>query len=148
MTYSIYRPTLKSASIRVFGFPLHLTNDLKRYFEKYGNVVECKQSLSNWITVTFDNPATALHVLKNNNTEIYGHCVRIIPHSESTKIARHNVISLEESKDLLKQDKNHSKLGQGKEGITAFDGQTNYEGMMRPVDNGLIAKLKETFFGW
>ncbi|CAO3669873.1 unnamed protein product [Rhizopus stolonifer] len=32
-------PTLKSALIRVFGFPLHLTNDLKRYFEKYGNVV-------------------------------------------------------------------------------------------------------------
>ncbi|KAG1143018.1 hypothetical protein G6F37_006969 [Rhizopus arrhizus] len=141
---------LSSTSIRVYGFPTHLTDDLKRHYEKYGNVVDCRRSLSDWITVTFDNHASALQALKTNSTEIRGYNVRIIPNPEPSTTIRQGVITLEESNNLLKQSQKPSELGQGKEGITAFDGHTNQnvEGMMRPVDNGFMAKLKETFFGW
>ncbi|ORE09094.1 hypothetical protein BCV72DRAFT_202274 [Rhizopus microsporus var. microsporus] len=138
-----------SSTIRVYGFPTHLFNDLKQYFEKYGNVTECKRSLADWVLVTFENNAAATQALKENNTEIYGYPVRIIPHIEPSTTIRQGVITLEESEGIFKQEK-PKELGHGKEGITAFDGRTiaDEEYLMKPVDNSITAKLKEIFFGW
>ncbi|KAI9256208.1 hypothetical protein BY458DRAFT_519678 [Sporodiniella umbellata] len=142
-------PVQSSNSIRVYGFPTHLTTDLRRYYEKFGTVTQCERSLADWITITFESPATALQALKNNNTEIYGHPVRVILKPEPSSVVRHGTITLEESNHLLQQQKEKkSELGQGKEGITALDGQLNDEGIMKPVDNSLLARLKEALFGW
>ncbi|PHZ09566.1 uncharacterized protein RHIMIDRAFT_263182 [Rhizopus microsporus ATCC 52813] len=142
-------PSTSSSTIRVYGFPTHLFNDLKQYFEKYGNVTECKRSLADWVLVTFENNAAATQALKENNTEIYGYPVRIIPHIEPSTTIRQGVITLEESEGIFKQEK-PKELGHGKEGITAFDGRTiaDEEYLMKPVDNSITAKLKEIFFGW
>ncbi|CEG66605.1 hypothetical protein RMATCC62417_03152 [Rhizopus microsporus] len=142
-------PSTSSSTIRVYGFPTHLFNDLKQYFEKYGNVTECKRSLADWVLVTFENNAAATQALKENNTEIYGYPVRIIPHIEPSTTIRQGVITLEESEGIFKQEK-PKELGHGKEGITAFDGRTVADGeyLMKPVDNSITAKLKEVFFGW
>ncbi|KAI8636464.1 hypothetical protein BD408DRAFT_448402 [Parasitella parasitica] len=141
----------QSKSIRVFGYPANLVNNVVSHFNRYGKIEKYEQAPgSNWITITYEKNASALAALKSNGVIISkNQLIGVTLEEPPTHPVPQNVIPLNDSNGVFKtyalSTTTSSGLGKGKVGVSALDeSNTGTES----IESGFFSKLKDAFLGW
>lgn len=150
------------ATINVCGFPPSMTSYILDHFRQYGEILDYRNSGSNWMTITYSTRLSAQKALSRNGKVIGGNCmIGVSPANQQ------NVFGTVASPELVKDDKSTSKplvgrpiqvdrtgqiwrssgLGSGRAGPSATNanGQTN---KATNVVGGVIAHAKDALFAW
>lgn len=141
----------QSRTIRVFGYPSNLVNNVISHFNRYGKIDRFEQAPGgSWILITYEKNASALAALKSNGIVISkNQLIGVTLEETHVDVVVQNVIPLDEGNGVFKTSTSkasfESGLGRGKVGVSAMDktnaGATSLAGY-------ICEKLQETFFGW
>ncbi|KAF1801285.1 hypothetical protein FB192DRAFT_1385119 [Mucor lusitanicus] len=141
----------QSRTIRVFGYPSNLVNNVISHFNRYGKIEHFEQAPGgSWILITYQKNASALAALKSNGIVISkNQLIGVTLEETHADAVVHNVVPLNEGNGVFKTYTSNtsfeSGLGKGKAGVSAMDktnaGATSLLGYV-------FEKAKETIFGW
>ncbi|CAM0141261.1 unnamed protein product [Umbelopsis sp. WA50703] len=151
------------ATINVCGFPPSMTSYILDHFRQYGDIIDYRNSGSNWMTITYSTRLSAQKALSRNGKIIGGNCmIGVSPANQQ------NVFGSVTSPEMNKDDKSSSQqptvgrpiqvdrtgqiwrptgLGSGRAGPSA----TNANGQNSKaagVFGGVIAHAKDALFAW
>lgn len=142
----------QSKTIRVFGYPSNLVNNVISHFNKYGKIEKYQQAPGgNWISITYEKNASALAALKSNGVVISkNHLIGVKLEEVSAHPVAQNVVPLNVANGVFKTYTpdttfNTSGLGKGKVGVSAID---KSNAGTDSIDGGFVSRLKDAFFGW
>ncbi|CEP11373.1 hypothetical protein [Parasitella parasitica] len=141
----------QSKSIRVFGYPANLVNNVVSHFNRYGKIEKYQQAPGgNWITITYEKNASALAALKSNGVVISkNHLIGVTLEELPTHPVAQNVVPLMDSNGVFKANMSNttfsSGLGKGKVGVSALDGSNVGT---ESIESGFFSRLKDAFLGW
>ncbi|KAG2177898.1 hypothetical protein INT43_003145 [Umbelopsis isabellina] len=151
------------ATINVCGFPPSMTSYILDHFRQYGDIIDYRNSGSNWMTITYSTRLSAQKALSRNGKIIGGNCmIGVSPANQQ------NVFGSVTSPEMNKDDKTNSQqpmlgrpiqvdrtgqiwrpsgLGSGRAGPSATNanGQNN---KAAGVFGGVIAHAKDALFAW
>lgn len=142
----------QSRTVRVFGYPSNLVNNVISHFNRYGKIEHFEQAPGgNWISITYEKNASALAALKSNGIVISkNHLIGVTLEEVSTHPVAQNVVPLNVANGVFKTYTpnttfNASGLGKGKVGVSAIDKSNTGTDS---IDGGFVSRLKDAFFGW
>lgn len=141
----------QSRTIRVFGYPSNLVNNVISHFNRYGKIEHFEQAPGgNWILITYEKNASALAALKSNGIVISkNQLIGVTLEETHADPVVQNVVPLDKTSGVFKtytpNTSSESGLGKGKVGVSAMDktnaGATSF---MSYVSE----KIQEAVFGW
>ncbi|KAI9480566.1 MAG: hypothetical protein EXX96DRAFT_563312 [Benjaminiella poitrasii] len=141
-----------SRTIKIFGYPVNLVNNVIHHFLQYGKIEHYEESPGNWISITYEKDASALASLKSNGTIISkNHLIGVVLEDTTATTEPRNVVPLEGAKGIFKtalegQKNKPIELGSGRAGISARAPIEAPEGYS--VDGGVLSYIKELVYGW
>ncbi|KAG1079528.1 hypothetical protein G6F42_023722 [Rhizopus arrhizus] len=141
----------QSRTVRVFGYPSNLVNNVISHFNRYGKIEHFEQAPGgNWISITYEKNASALAALKSNGIVISkNHLIGVTLEETHVGPVVQTVVPLDEANGVFKtytpNTSFKSGLGKGKVGVSAMD-KSNAEATS--LISYVFEKFQETFFGW
>ncbi|KAI7904102.1 uncharacterized protein BX663DRAFT_506409 [Cokeromyces recurvatus] len=141
-----------SRTIRIFGYPVNLANNVIHHFLQYGKIEHYVESPGNWISITYEKDSSALAALKSNGTIISkNHLIGVILEDTTATPETHKVIPVEGSKGVFKaafniQPSKPIELGSGRAGISARDPSESSDSYS--INGGILSYFKELISGW
>ncbi|KAK4521132.1 uncharacterized protein ATC70_013076 [Mucor velutinosus] len=141
----------QSRTVRVFGYPSNLVNNVISHFNRYGKIEHFEQAPGgNWISITYEKNASALAALKSNGIVISkNQLIGVTLEETHADPVVQNVVPLEKANGVFKTNTANtsfeSGLGKGKVGVSAMDktnaGATSFLSY-------ISEKVQEVVFGW
>ncbi|KAL9546304.1 hypothetical protein MBANPS3_006722 [Mucor bainieri] len=141
----------QSRTVRVFGYPSNLVNNVIQHFNRYGKIEHFEQAPGgSWILITYEKNASALAALKSNGIVISkNQLIGVTLEEAHVDPVVQNVVPLNDGSGVFKTYASNtsfeSGLGKGKVGVSAMD-KTNAGATS--LMSYVFQKIQETLFGW